>query len=347
MLPGMKRLLELASVCGAVLAAAALLAVGASGSVGDVTALVNPAVVDVNTTLGYEGGAAAGTGIVLTSTGRVLTNNHVIRGATAIRVTDVGNGQTYTARVVGYDVASDIAVLQLSGASGLRTVTTRSSAAKVGESVIAIGNAGGVGSTPSAASGVVRGVGRSITAGDGEGNSERLTGLIETDAALEPGDSGGPLVDGNGRVVGIDTAASSGFEFQGDSHGYAIPINRALAVASRIVAGHSTATTHIGATPMLGIDVAVSGAGGFGYYDSPTVAGAVVRDVLRGSPAERAGLGSGDVITKVAGHKISSPNGLTNVLLGYAPNTKVTLEWVDFNGSTRRATVTLAVGPPR
>jgi S1-C subfamily serine protease len=342
----MKRLLGLASTLAAGLAAAAVLAVGAGGSGGDVTALVNPAVVNVDTTLGYEGGAAAGTGIVLTSTGRVLTNNHVIRGATAIRVTDVGNGRTYSAQVVGYDVASDIAVLQLSGASGLRTVTTRSSAVKVGESVIAIGNAGGVGA-PSSSSGVVRGVGRSITAGDDEGNSERLTGLIETDAALEPGDSGGPLVDAGGRVVGIDTAASSGFQFQGNSHGYAIPINRALAIASRIVAGRSSATTHIGATPMLGVDVVVSGATGFGYSDSPTVAGAVVRQVLQGSPAERAGLDSGDVITKVAGHKISSPNGLTNALLGYAPNAKVTLEWVDISGATRHATVTLAVGPPR
>jgi S1-C subfamily serine protease len=334
--------------CG-LAAGAALLAGGASGAGRDVSAPVNPAVVDVNVTLGYEGGAAAGTGIVLTSTGRVLTNNHVIRGATSVKVTDVGNGRTYAAKVVGYDVASDVAVLQLENASGLSTVTTRSSSTvKVGEPVTAVGNAGGAEGTPSSSSGHVRALNQPITASDGDGNSERLTGLIETDAQLQPGDSGGPLVDGNGRVIGMDTAASSSFEFQGASHGYAIPINHALALAARIVAGHGSSTTHIGATPLLGVDVQLPGSDPLNFSGySQTSPGALVTDVLPGSPADHAGIGSGDVITAVAGRKVSSPDALTNVLLHYAPNAKVAVVWIDGSGATQHASVRLAVGPPR
>jgi S1-C subfamily serine protease len=339
----------LATCVAAGLMAAAVLSASAGAAARSAAAIVNPAVVDVYTTLGYEGGSAAGTGIVLTPSGRVLTNNHVIRGATAIRVTDVGNGHSYKATVVGYDVASDVAILQLQGASGLHAVNVRSSSTvKVGEAVLAVGNAGGVGSTPSSSSGYVRALGQSITASDGDGTSERLTGLIETDASLQPGDSGGPLVDRNGRVIGMDTAASASFEFEGGSSGYAIPIDTALSIAHRIVHGQSSATTHIGKTALLGVDVANAGGDfGFGFSDPNSVAGAVVQDVLQGSPAARAGLGSGDVITGLAGRKVGSPDDLTNVLLRYSPNAQVTVTWVDSSGATRHASVKLTVGPPR
>src|SRR5581483_3163214 len=162
--------------------------------------------------------------------GLVLTNNHVIKGATKIRVRDVGNGRTYSATVLGYDVSEDIALLKLANASHLPTAPIRRSAVRVGESVTAIGNAGGVGGRPSSAPGTVTAVGRSITASDGQGGLERLTRLIEIDAALQPGDSGGPLVDAAGKVVGIDTAASVGFRFEdAGGEGYAIPIGQALA----------------------------------------------------------------------------------------------------------------------
>jgi S1-C subfamily serine protease len=172
---------------------------------------VDPGLVDVTSTLGYQGATAMGTGIVLTSNGEILTNNHVVNGATSVSVTDIGNGKTYKATVVGYDASHDVAVLQLSGASGLTTATTgNSSTVKVGDNVVGLGNAGGKGGTPSVAPGTVTALNQSITASDeGGGSSEQLSGLIETNADIQPGDSGGPLVNSYGQIIGMDTAASS------------------------------------------------------------------------------------------------------------------------------------------
>jgi S1-C subfamily serine protease len=177
-----------------------------------VAAKVSPGLVDVNTVLGYEGARAAGTGIVLTADGEILTNHHVIAGATKITVTDIGNGKTYDASVVGYDDAHDIAVLKLKDASGLQTAKTGdSSKVALGDQVVGIGNAGGVGGTPSYAAGKVTGLNQAITATDESGSDpENLTGLIQTDANIQAGDSGGPLADSQGEVVGIDTAGGSG-----------------------------------------------------------------------------------------------------------------------------------------
>ena len=181
-------------------------------STSQIAAKVSPGLVDVVSTLGDENGQAAGTGMVLTSNGEVLTNNHVIDGATSISVTDIGNGHTYKATVVGYDKTKDIAVLQLQNASGLQTVTFGdSSTVTVGQQVVAIGNAEGKGGQPSVVTGSVTALNQSITASD-EGsasNSEQLSGLIQTNAPIQPGDSGGPLVNSAGQVIGIDTAAST------------------------------------------------------------------------------------------------------------------------------------------
>jgi S1-C subfamily serine protease len=173
---------------------------------------VSPGLVDVNTVLGYEGARAAGTGIVLTSDGEILTNHHVVEGATSISVTDIGNGKTYTASVVGYDATQDIAVLKLKDASGLETAKTGDSGkVALGDDVVGVGNAGGVGGAPSYAAGDVTGLNQSITATDENGqNPENLTGLIQTDANIQAGDSGGPLVNSAGEVIGIDTAGGSG-----------------------------------------------------------------------------------------------------------------------------------------
>ena len=148
---------------------------------------------------------------MLSSNGVVLTNNHVINGATAIKVTDIGNGKTYTATVVGYDASHDVAVIQLQGASGLTTASLgNSSTVQTGDNVTALGNAEGKGGTPSVASGTVTALNQSITASDElSGVSEQLTGLIETNAPIQPGDSGGSLVNSYGQVIGMDTAASS------------------------------------------------------------------------------------------------------------------------------------------
>ena len=239
---------------------------------------VDPALVDVVSTEGDQGAVAAGTGIVLTSNGTVLTNNHVIRGATSIKVTDVGNGRTYTAKVVGYDASQDVAVIQLQNASGLTTASLGdSSSVQTGDSVTALGNAGGKGGTPSVATGTVTALNQGITASDeGSGvNSEQLTGLIETNADIQPGDSGGALVNSYGQVVGMNTAASSGTQVQSESgqsavQAYAIPIDHAESIAKQIEAGQGSSTVHIGATAFLGIesDGSSSGSGSGGSGDS-------------------------------------------------------------------------------
>jgi S1-C subfamily serine protease len=311
-----------------------------------IAAQTDPGLVDVVTTLGLQGGEAAGTGQVLTSSGLVLTNNHVIDGATSIRVTDIGNGQTYPAKVVGYDQTKDIAVIQLQGASGLQTVNMgNSSTAAVGQKVVALGNAGGKGGTPSVAVGHITGLGASITASDASsGTSEHLTGLIHHDAPIQPGDSGGPLVNTAGQVVGIDTAASSGFQFQsGQTQAFAIPIDEALALASKIEAGDSSSTVHIGATGLLGVGVmSASNAAASGVQAG---SGAAVAQVIQGTPAARAGLTAGDVITSAGGDRVSSPSALQAALEQHHPGDSVTIGWTDQAGQAHSATVTLANGP--
>jgi S1-C subfamily serine protease len=184
-------------------------------SASQIAARVDPGLVDVISTLSYQDATAYGTGIVLTSNGEILTNNHVVNGATSVKVIDKGNGKTYNATVVGYDESADVAVLQLSGASGLTTATTGdSSTVAVGNSVVALGNAGGTDGTPSVATGTVTALNQSITASDeSSGSSEQLSGLIESNADIQAGDSGGPLVNSYGQVIAMDTAASSGFQF--------------------------------------------------------------------------------------------------------------------------------------
>ena len=209
-------------------------------------------VVVVNTRLAYGGGGGAGTGIVLTSSGTVLTNNHVIRGADSIRVTVPSTGRTYTATVAGYSVSKDIALLKLRDAQGLATVRTgNSNTVDVGDSVTAVGNGGGTGKLTTK-SGKVTGLGQSITIRNVDGEPFTLPGLIETTTPLRSGDSGGPLLSG-GRVIGIDAAASGGFYFRGSAQGYAIPINRALKIAGQIEAGRRSSTVHVGPTAFLGV----------------------------------------------------------------------------------------------
>jgi S1-C subfamily serine protease len=323
----------------------------ASGAPADVTSIastVNPALVDINVTLGYQGGQAAATGIVLTSTGEVLTNNHVVNGATSISATDVGNGHTYSATVVGYDRSHDIAVIQLSGASGLRTAKLGdSSRAAVGAGVVAIGNAGGTGGTPSAAGGTVVALGQQIVASDsGDGTSEQLTGLIETNADIQPGDSGGPLVDTVGEVIGIDTAASGGYSFQSSAtQGFAVPIDTALAIVSQIEGHHASATVHLGATAFLGVELQTTDGYGAGFGGGSSASGATLADVLPGSPAAKAGLTAGDVITSVNGQTVDSPTTLSSLLGTHRPDDHVSIGWTDQTGQRHSATVQLATGP--
>jgi S1-C subfamily serine protease len=350
----------------------------ASGSPSDTAAIaarVSPDLVDINSTFSYQQTAGAGTGIVLTSNGLILTNNHVINGATRVSVTDVGNGKTYNATVLGYDDSHDIALVQLQGASGLQTAKLgNSSTVATGEGVVAIGNAGGTGGTPSYAGGSVVATDQSITAGDDlTGVGEQLSGLIETNANIQPGDSGGSLVDTAGQVIGIDTAASQGFSFDtSGTQGFAIPIDAALAIAHQIESGKGTATTHVGPTAFLGVELSTSGnqgsspsqgnsgngfGGSFGGGSSGSssnsgssgnagTAGVPVSGVVSGGPAASAGLASGDTITSLNGRTIDSPTSISAALVPLHPGDKVQLGWVDSSGQSHTATVDLGSGPP-
>jgi S1-C subfamily serine protease len=322
----------------AMVAAASAAAFAYSGHAAT-TKSANSGIVVIETTLGYQGGQAAGTGMVLTPTGEVLTNNHVIAGATSIKVIVPSTGRSYTAQVAGYSVTSDTAVLKLQGASGLATVTTGdSSKLKRGQLVRATGNAGGTGRLTTV-SGHVTGLGRTITATDGQ-QSEQLTGLIETNTPIQPGDSGGPLLDASGRVEGMNTAASraGGYYFQDatTNDAYAIPINAALRVVKQVEAGATTLAVHVGATAFLGVQLS-PGDG----------SGVAITGVVSGSAADTAGLQYGDVITAVDGHAVSTPNALRALLLQKHPGNTAALTWVDQVGTQHSATVTLASGPPQ
>jgi S1-C subfamily serine protease len=335
---------------------------------------VDPAIVDVTSTLGFQNATAKGTGIVLTSNGEILTNNHVINGATSVSVTDIGNGKTYKASVVGYDESHDIAVLQLSGASGLTTATTGdSSTVKVGDGVVALGNAGGAGGTPAVAAGSVTALNQSITASDeSSGSSEQLTGLIETNADIQAGDSGGPLVNSHAQVIGIDTAASTSFQFGGNggnggfgggggfgdggsgssgsgssgsgssgstgaTQGFAIPINTALSIAKQIEGGQGSSTVHIGPTAFLGLEIAGTNQG---FSQGVQLAG-----TQSGTPAAAAGLGQGDLVTALDGKSVSTGTDITEILVGHHPGDKVSIAWTDVEGQSHTATLTLGTGP--
>jgi S1-C subfamily serine protease len=335
---------------------------------------VDPGLVDINTVLGYKNAEAAGTGIVLTANGEILTNNHVVEGATSIKVTDIGNGRTYNASVVGFDRTEDIAVIQLVGASGLHTESLGdSSKVQVGDAVVGIGNAGGAGGTPSAAAGKVTGLNQSITASDdSSGASEQLTGLIQTDANIQSGDSGGSLVNSSGQVIGVDTAASSGFQFggqggldpggQGDQQpahqGFAIPINHAISIAHEIIGEKASTTVHIGPTAFLGVGISDAGQdnGGFGGGNgfgngnangsqSGNGTGAEIDDTVSNGPAEQAGLQEGDVITALNGTKIQSATALTNLMDTHHPGDKLSVTYLDATGQQHTTTVVPVSGP--
>jgi S1-C subfamily serine protease len=302
----------------------------------------------------------------------------VIDGATSISVTDVGNKKTYTASVVGYDRTKDVAVLQLHNATGLTTANLDTSDnPSVGEDVVGIGNAGGTGGTPSAAGGTVTGVNQSITASDeGDGTSEQLSGLIQTNADIQPGDSGGPLVNTSGQVIGMDTAASAGYSFQfngssSGNEGFSIPIGTATSIAKQIEQGDGSSTIHIGTTAFLGVEISPNssssnrssgsgfGGGGIGGFfgnsgstgntgsSGSTASGADVAGVVTNGPAQEAGLAQGDVITSLGGKSIGSANDLTSDMGAYHPGDRVQVAWTDSSGNTHTATVQLSSGPPQ
>ncbi len=318
---------------------------------------VQPGVVDINSTLKYQDGAAAGTGMVLSSNGVVLTNNHVVEGSTHLTATPVIGGKKYQATVLGVDPTDDVALIKLQGASGLKTVQVGdSSKVGLGTAVVAIGNAGGRGGSPTVTSGTITAKGRTITASDSGStqNTETLHNMLQTNAPIAEGDSGGALANAAGQVIGMNTAANSqSLGGTGTSMGFAIPINRALAIARQIAAGNASGHILIGPKGFMGVGVdAVTDAnqclaqsGVKAGYQVPTQAGALVCYAYPGTPAYKAGVRPGDVITGVSGQTVTTANGLTGVMLKYKPGTTVSLTWVDAQKQSHTSSLTLITGP--
>jgi S1-C subfamily serine protease len=330
--PGLTRRLLLAVLATLAPAVAASPAGAAGHSIRFTPRNPNVGIVDVYTTLGYENGIAAGTGMILSHSGEVLTNNHVIAGATKFRVVDVTTHRNYRATVVGYSVSRDVAVLQLAHASGLRTVKLGGGApVRVGQRVVARGNAQGRGGPPRVARGRIIALHRQIIAKDETDDSETLANMIATNAPVVPGYSGGPLEDALNRVLGMVTAGS----VSGAHRGFAIPIRQAGLLAHKIETGKSNATIHVGPTAFLGVELE-NGSGG-----------AEISVIVPRRAADAAGLVPGDVITSLNGDTISSTTDVRRVVLTLLPGKAVSIGWTDTNGIAQTGTITPTSGPPQ
>ncbi len=314
---------------------------GSTLNVDAIAAQLDPAIVDINTVVGT--GQAAGTGTIISSTGEILTNNHVIDGSTSIQVTVFGRADTYTAHLVASDPSADIAVIQLDGTvSGLPTVSfASSSSVNVGDAVVALGNALGRGGSPAVSKGSVTALDQTITASEGGGRSEQLTGMIQTDATIYPGDSGGPLVNSAGQVVGMITAGEAqGFRSSSSSINYSIPSDTILSVVNDIRAGQTSADIIYGQSGYIGVSVENLDAQTAAALGLSVSAGALVRGVQQGSAAEQAGITQNSVITAVGGSKIASLDDLDVAIRSHKPGDRVSVTWVTRSGS-RTATLTL------
>jgi len=316
---------------------------------------VEPGTVNINAPEAYGQNLSEGTGIILTSTGLVLTNNHVIEGATSPTATLVNSGKTYKATILGYNKADDVALLQLVGASGLTPVAVgNSDGVKVGMHVLGLGNAQGQGGQPTVAPGRVTALNQSINPQDAStGSSENLHGTIQTSAQIQPGDSGGPLANAAGQVIGMDVAASQVQQLNGTqtTAGYAIPINSALQIARQIAAGQASADVQIGLPPFMGVSIADASAGcptsGFGASGGVASSGAVICGVYNNTPAETSGLTQGDVITSADGKAVGTAKSLIAITAGLRPGQSVSLRYTDGNGVSRSLTLTLVGGPAK
>ncbi len=312
-----------------------------SSSASAIAAKVDPALVDITTVVGS--GQAAGTGQILTSNGEILTNNHVVDRSTSIQVNIAGQTKTYPAHVIGVDPSADIAVIQVDGVSGWPTVSfASSSSVKVGDAIVALGNALGQGGTPDVSQGSITALDQTITASEGGSKAEQLSGMLQSDASIYPGDSGGPLVNLSGQVVGMITAGDvQGFRSSASTVNYAIPSDTILSVVNTIRSGRANTNIIYGQTGYIGVSVQNIDASVQAQLNLNVSSGALVVGVQTGSVAGGAGITRYSVITSVAGSQITNIDDLGNALLAHKPGESVSISWVNQNG-THTATVTLA-----
>lgn len=317
-------------------------------SIANIVSKVTPAVVSIVTeTRASSYGSylygnteqAAGTGMIVTSDGYVITNKHVAEGADSITII-MESGDTYDdVKIVGLDPLNDVAYLKINGASDLPTVTLGDSKTiAVGQPVLTIGNALGMYQN-TVAQGIVSGLGRSLTAYDADGtNGENLSDLIQTDAAINPGNSGGPLVNAAGEVIGINTATSTDY----NGLGFSIPISSAKGMLNGIIENGRAERAYIGvAYTSVTPDIAKA-------YDLPVRYGAYLRvsenshssAIVTGGPAYKAGLQDGDIITKIGGVQIGSAGSLSSLVSEYKVGDTIEIEYIR-GTETRTTNVTL------
>ncbi len=321
---------------------------------------VDPAVVDINSTavetqapsfFGFGGpteAALAGTGMIVSPNGLVLTNNHVIENAISIKVSIYGHKGAYPATVVGVDPSQDIALIHVEGVSGLPTVHFSSSPAVLGEPVAAIGNALGLGGAPTVTTGTISALNRSITASGEFDVSENLSGLLQTDAPIEPGNSGGPLVDAEGQVLGMVTAAATGAQSTTTASGvgFAIPVAQARKIMAEILSGRPYPGIYRGEQAFLGVEVTTMTPSLAPEVGLMTPNGALVLSVVPGTAAYRAGLAPGDDIIALGGRPVANQPELASYLAKYRPGQAVTIVWIDPEGR-HAARVALGMYPVR
>ena len=301
---------------------------------------VIPAVVSID--VKSNGNEDEGTGMIISSTGEVITNNHVIElysegGDTGtITVTEYGQTKALPTTLVGYDQSKDVALLKITNGANLPTITFgNSSKAVVGDAVVAIGNALGLAAgTPTVTQGIVSALGRSVTAG-GEGTeTETLQNMIQTDAAINPGNSGGPLIDTSGQVIGMNTAVA-GTTSDGTSSqniGFAIPAASVEALISQLEKGGQSGN----GGGYLGVDITSLTPALRQQYGFTPTSGAVILSVVSGSPADKAGLVEGDVIVDIDGTAITSSDDLQKVVQGDKAGQSVTITY--YVGDSKRTT---------
>jgi S1-C subfamily serine protease len=310
------------------------------GDIQAILARVEPAVVSINSQSGGAGSGgdfveAAGSGMILTPDGEILTNNHVIAGATSLTVTLFGQTDALAAHVVGTDPGRDLALIQIDHASNLPTVVLGdSSQTQVGDTVLAIGNALALAGGPSVTEGIVSAEHRSLSAQNDSGQTEDLTGLLQTDAAINPGNSGGPLVNADAQVVGMNTAVASNSSGNAPTQniGFAITVDSVkprLADLRRGGPGGAGATAPqlnpAANTAYIGVTVgAVTPALQQTDHLTPS-SGALIISVQPGSPAASSGLRAHDVIVSLGSTPIQSPVGLTAAIHPLRPGDHVNI----------------------
>jgi serine protease Do len=304
---------------------------------------VSPSVVSIVTTsrtispyYGAQEEDSAGTGIIISKDGYVLTNKHVIDGASTVQVV-TSDGTTYdNVKVLGSDPLNDVAFLKIPNVSNLRAAELGdSSSIRVGQKVVAIGNSLGQYQN-TVTSGIISGTGRPISAQSGD-NVENLTDLIQTDAAINPGNSGGPLLNLAGQVIGINTAIIQ--DAQGI--GFSIPINATKGALKGVLAGKGVHRAYLGVN-YISITAEVAK-----HYDLSVKKGAYVFNgndkdaVVSGSPADKAGLKNKDIITKVGGIEVGTKGDVSSLVAEYAPGDTIQLS-VLRDGKTMTMNVTLS-----